>query len=88
MSVSGPKFEVVGGNMFRNFIDWLLGRRRIVRRQFVDEWRPPRTKPTEMDQGDYHSGPHGYTPNTAYPETQYGSSFDEDAAWNDEGDWR
>lgn len=35
-----------------------------------------------MDQGDYHSGPHGYSPNTAYPETQYGSMFDEDADWN------
>ena len=40
-----------------------------------------------MDQGDYHSGPEGYSPNTAYPETQYGSMFDEDAEWN-EGDWR
>ena len=40
-----------------------------------------------MDQGDYHSGPQGYSPNTAYPETQYGSMFDEDADWN-EGDWR
>jgi hypothetical protein len=39
-----------------------------------------------MDQGDYHSGPHGYSPNTAYTETQYGSNFDEDADWN-EGDW-
>ena len=40
-----------------------------------------------MDQGDYHSGPEGYSPNTAYPETQYGSMFDEDADWN-EGDFR
>jgi hypothetical protein len=40
-----------------------------------------------MDEGDFHSGPHGYSPNTAYPETQYGSSFDEDADWN-EGDER
>jgi hypothetical protein len=37
-----------------------------------------------MDEGDFHSGPHGYSPNTAYPETQYGSSFDEDAQWNEE----
>jgi len=36
-----------------------------------------------MDQGDYHSGPEGYSPNTAYSETQYGSSFDEDADWNE-----
>ena len=41
-----------------------------------------------MDEGDFHSGPYGYSPNTAYPETQYGSNFDEDADWNDEGDWR
>jgi len=36
-----------------------------------------------MDEGDYHSGPYGYSPNTAYPETQYGSMFDLDADWND-----
>jgi len=35
-----------------------------------------------MNEGDVHSGPHGYSPNTAYPETQYGSDFDEEAAWN------
>ena len=38
----------------------------------------------EMDQGDYHSGPEGYSANTAYPETQYGSGFDEEADWNEE----
>ena len=36
-----------------------------------------------MDQGDYHSGPEGYSPNTAYPETQYGSIWDEEAEWNE-----
>ena len=36
---------------------------------------------SNMNQGDYHSGPAGYSPNTAYPDTQYGSGFDE-------GDWR
>jgi hypothetical protein len=36
-----------------------------------------------MDEGDYHSGPYGYSPNTAYPETQYGSNFDEEAEWNE-----
>jgi len=30
---------------------------------------------SKMDQGDYHSGPLGYSPNTAYPETQYGRMF-------------
>ena len=34
-----------------------------------------------MNEGDYHSGPAGYSPNTAYPETQYGSGFDQDAEW-------
>lgn len=35
-----------------------------------------------MNEGDYHSGPHGYSPGIAYPETQYGSGFDEEAEWN------
>lgn len=46
-----------------------------------------RVADSTMDQGDYHSGPEGYSPNTAYPETQYRSMFDEDADWN-EGDFR
>jgi len=51
-----------------------------------------------MDQGDYHSGPLGYSPNTAYPETQYGRMFkmDDDIVSHDadedehsnEGYWR
>jgi len=35
-----------------------------------------------MNEGDYHSGPYGYSPGTAYPHTQYGSGFDEDEEWN------
>ena len=35
-----------------------------------------------MNQGDYHSGPYGYTPGVAYPGTQYGSGFDEEEEWN------
>jgi hypothetical protein len=42
---------------------------------------------TSINEGDFHSGPAGYSPNTAYQDTQYGSGFDEDAEWN-EGDWR
>jgi len=46
---------------------------------------PEQDKPDPyMDEGDYHSGPEGYSPNTAYPETQYGSMFDEEADWNEE----
>jgi hypothetical protein len=36
------------------------------------------------EEGNVHSGPHGYSPNTAYPETQYGSDFNPDAEWNHE----
>ena len=36
-----------------------------------------------MNEGDYHSGPAGYSPMTAYPDTQYGSGLDEDAARNE-----
>ena len=32
----------------------------------------------EMNEGDFHSGPDGYTPNTAYPETHYGSAGQND----------
>jgi hypothetical protein len=39
---------------------------------------------SKMDEGDIHSGPHGYSPNTPYTETQYGSMFDEEADWNEE----
>lgn len=43
-----------------------------------------KTEQSLMDEGDYHSGPEGYSPNTAYPETQYGSMWDEEADWNEE----
>jgi hypothetical protein len=39
---------------------------------------------TAEEEGNVHSGPYGYSPNTAYPETQYGSLFDPDAEWNHE----
>jgi hypothetical protein len=34
--------------------------------------------PAEMNEGDFHSGPEGYTPNTAYPATYYGSAGQND----------
>jgi hypothetical protein len=41
--------------------------------------RPSRpATPTEMNEGDFHSGPEGYTPNTAYPDTFYGSAGQND----------
>lgn len=51
--------------------------------------QPPRSphRATAMsaeEEGNVHSGPHGYSPNTAYPETQYGSDFNPDAEWNHE----
>lgn len=38
---------------------------------------------TAEEEGNVHSGPYGYSPNTAYPQTQYGSGFDEDAEWHE-----
>jgi hypothetical protein len=36
---------------------------------------------SSMNEGDFHSGPEGYSPNTAYPDTFYGSGG------HDEGDF-
>jgi hypothetical protein len=36
---------------------------------------------SSMSEGDFHSGPEGYSPNTAYPDTFYGSGG------HDEGDF-
>jgi hypothetical protein len=49
---------------------------------------PPEStkKPETMNQGDMHSGPDGYSPNTAYPDTFYGSGGSDDQAHN-EGDF-
>lgn len=33
---------------------------------------------TGMNEGDYHNGPHGYSPMTSYPNTQYGYVFEDD----------
>lgn len=52
--------------------------------------RPPQPTPPSriaddgMDEGDFHSGPAGYSPNTPYSQTQYGSGFDPSADWNDD----
>ena len=39
-----------------------------------------------MNEGDFHSGPEGYSPNTAYPDTFYGSGGSSDSG-HDEGDF-
>ena len=75
-----------------NWIRELLGlRSKLTRDTYIPPKQnkpgPPTSSDTIMNEGDFHSGPEGYLPNTAYPETQYGSGFDEDAEWN-EGDWR
>lgn len=51
-------------------------------------YRPPESKrkPESMNQGDMHSGPEGYSPNTAYPDTFYGSGGSDDQGQN-EGDF-
>jgi len=49
-------------------------------RRYVD----PDADADGMNPGDYYNGPHGYSPMTGYPETQYGSGFDPEADWNHE----
>jgi hypothetical protein len=78
-------YSYLGGNLL-NFLKRVFGIA-VVDPRKVDTNLNPRSVDAKMNQGDYHSGPAGYSPNTPYPETQYGSGFDEDAEWN-EGDWR
>jgi hypothetical protein len=50
----------------------------------------PSTKPSKgqvMNEGDFHSGPEGYSPNTAYPDTFYGSGGADDDSGHNEGDF-
>jgi hypothetical protein len=49
-------------------------------------YKPPIDSGSEMNQGDFHSGPEGYSPNTAYPDTFYGSGGESDSGHN-EGDF-
>ncbi len=66
--------------MFR-FLRWLFS---------LESTQPTNTKNSSsssaMNEGDFHSGPAGYSPNTPYVETQYGSGFDEEADWADRAD--
>jgi hypothetical protein len=41
---------------------------------------------TQMNEGDFHSGPGGYSPNTGYPDTFYGSGGSNEHGHN-EGDF-
>ena len=90
MSAPPASLFIEGGNTM-GILNWLANNRRArdQRRRAVNEMLEMQSKrgpavDSHMDQGDYHSGPEGYSPNTAYPETQYGSMFDEDAEWNEE----
>ena len=90
MSVPPASLFIEGGKIM-GFLNWIFGTSNEEARRLAalvakkqQELRQSSTPVEEMDQGDYHSGPEGYSPNTAYPETQYGSGFDEDADWNQE----
>ena len=90
MSVPPASLNIEGGNTM-GFLNWIFGTSNEEARRLIalevkkqQELRQGPGRVEEMDQGDYHSGPEGYSPNTAYPETQYGSAFDEDADWNEE----
>lgn len=53
------------------------------------EYKPPvgKNKDAEsgMNEGDFRSGPNGYSPNTSYPDSFYGSGQSSDDGQN-EGD--
>ena len=90
MSVPPVSLAIEGGNTM-GFLNWIFGTSNEEARRLIaleakkrQELRQSQAPVEKMDQGDYHSGPEGYSPNTAYPETQYGSGFDEDAEWNEE----
>ena len=90
MSVPPASLFIEGGNIM-GFLNWIFGtsneearRLAAIEAKKQQELKQSSGPVEEMDQGDYHSGPEGYSPNTAYPETQYGSAFDEDADWNEE----
>jgi hypothetical protein len=61
------------------FLKWLLG---------LEQNEPTKTTNitlgSAVNEGDFHSGPEGYSPNTAYPETQNVPAFEEAADWNEE----
>ena len=77
MSDPQDKFLSTKGVLMFKFLKSLFG---------VQPVTPTTNKPVAntMNEGDIHSGPNGYSPNTAYTETQYGSRFDEEAEWNEE----
>ncbi len=50
--------------------------RKLVRIQEPTVVEPIQPANSEMDQGDHHAGPLGYSANTAYFETQYGMGFE------------
>jgi hypothetical protein len=59
----------------------------------ISKTENPKGYASGMNQGDYHSGPEGYSPNTAYPDTFYGSGgygsggSNDDFGGHDEGDF-
>lgn len=66
--------------MFK-FLAWLLSTNKAPEKRATQVFR--QVEKSAMNEGDYHSGPNGYSPNTAYPETQYGSGFDDAEEWNE-----
>jgi len=84
--------------MLRKIKLWFYERRVEKLRRLKEASASAASTNSKMDQGDYHSGPLGYSPNTAYPDTQYGRMFkmDDDAdshdtdedEYSNEGYWR
>jgi hypothetical protein len=63
------------------FLKWLFGARAIDVKSVQQAEPKPATPGPAINEGNIHSGNAGYSPNTPYVETQYGSGFDEEADW-------
>lgn len=78
----------VAGLIIWGFIAILIGFAKAISNPAPPQNYTPASDDIDgMNNGDYYNGPHGYSPMTGYPETQYGSGFNPDAEWNHEEDY-
>ena len=63
------------------FLNWLFGTGSIEAKPIQQAAPKATNAQPAVNEGDFHSGPAGYSPNTPYVETQYGSGFDDEADW-------
>jgi hypothetical protein len=70
--------------LIMGFINWL----KKILSYDPAAYQPPHGRSSQMDEGDFRSGPEGYSPGTAYPDSFYGSrGASADTDDHDEGDF-